>query len=228
VNTIDLPVFSKKDYLAVLEKLFWNNTPQCYYCKSHHFTPIKGNRYHCIDCNISFSVTVGTMFHKTRVNFNKWFYFISLFLGSGNKINIRRLAKDIALNRITVTLMLSKAVSMMSEKPDLLLEICKCFKGLNKNQIERSTKVNLNHRNKARFDSNLYQSEMIEKAKEIGEKNDLTFEKPKNKKMLCADLILFKSSQLIEANKRHIKSVKSMVKHNKTMIKYNKMTIYSL
>ncbi len=51
-----------------LEQCKWNNTPKCPYCESINQTPLKDTyRYHCNNCNTSFSVTVGTIFHQTHL-----------------------------------------------------------------------------------------------------------------------------------------------------------------
>lgn len=62
-----------------LEKVRWNNEPVCPYCKSKNCTPMpKELRHKCYNCNMSFSVTVGTIFHKTKCDLQKWFLAISL------------------------------------------------------------------------------------------------------------------------------------------------------
>ena len=63
-----------EDCLAYLEKVRWNNVPTCPYCNSTNSTSFKKeNRHHCNNCNTSYSVTVGTIFHKTKLDLQKWF-----------------------------------------------------------------------------------------------------------------------------------------------------------
>ena len=63
-----------------LEKLRWNDEPICPHCGSqneyHYRLKDRGifkGLYKCKDCRCRFTVTVGTMFEKTRVPLRKWF-----------------------------------------------------------------------------------------------------------------------------------------------------------
>jgi len=65
---------SHGDCIAYLEKIRWKYQPVCPYCKSIRVTSFKKEqRHHCNNCNTSFSVTVGTIFHKTKLDLQKWF-----------------------------------------------------------------------------------------------------------------------------------------------------------
>lgn len=105
-----------------LEKIRWGSQPQCPYCGSHNASPIKKeNRYHCNKCFTSYSVTVGTLFHKTRVALPKWFRAIRLVLNSPDSISVRQLAKEIEVNKNTAYYMLVRIHKAMSEEPEFLL-----------------------------------------------------------------------------------------------------------
>ncbi len=41
-----------------------------------------GRPFQCQDCNKSFSVTVGTIFHNTKLDLRKWFWIISLMINA--------------------------------------------------------------------------------------------------------------------------------------------------
>lgn len=104
-----------------LEKVRWNGKPVCVYCKSDKCTPLpKEQRYHCNNCNTSFSVTVGTIFHKTKVDFQKWFLAISLVLNARKGLSARQLARDIEVNKNTAWYMLMRIRNAMIEQGDLL------------------------------------------------------------------------------------------------------------
>jgi transposase-like protein len=81
---------------------------------------LKGQRYHCNACNTSFSVTVGTIFHKTKVDFQKWFLAISLVLNAKKGISARQLARDIEVNKNTAWFMLMRIRKAMHEYGDML------------------------------------------------------------------------------------------------------------
>ena len=93
---------SKKDCLRHLENLRWNGDPICPYCNSRHFTkPKLGGRYHCNTCNTSYSVTVNTIFHKTKIDLQKWFYAIYLILNYESSVSSRDLGKEINTTKDT-------------------------------------------------------------------------------------------------------------------------------
>jgi hypothetical protein len=50
-------------------------------------------------------VTVGTLFHKTRVDLQKWFLAIALMLDIESSITVRQLAAEIEVNRNTACYM---------------------------------------------------------------------------------------------------------------------------
>ena len=68
----------------------------------------KEQRYHCNNCNTSYSVTVGTIFHKTKLELQKWFLGISLILNAKKGISARQLARHLDVNKNTAWQMLSK------------------------------------------------------------------------------------------------------------------------
>lgn len=94
--------WSQQECIAYLEKIRWNDIPQCPYCGSKRSSPLEqGFRHHCNDCFTSYSVTVGTLFHNTHVPLWKWFLAISILLSSEKKISIRKLAKQIDVSKKT-------------------------------------------------------------------------------------------------------------------------------
>lgn len=109
------------DCITHLEKVRWHGEPACPYCKSTKTTPTKqGRRHHCNNCNTSFSVMVGTIFHKTKVDFQKWFVAISLVLNAKKGISARQLARDIKVNKDTAWYMAMRIRRAMNEYGDLL------------------------------------------------------------------------------------------------------------
>ncbi len=85
-----------------LESVRWGNKPKCPYCKSSNSTPLpKQKRHHCNNCNTSYSVTVGTIFHHTHLDLQKWFLAICLILNAKKGIAARQLARDLHVNKDT-------------------------------------------------------------------------------------------------------------------------------
>jgi len=85
-----------------LETVRWSSKPICPYCKSSRSTSMpKQLRHHCNNCNTSYSVTVGTIFHDTKLDMQKWFLAISLILNAKKGLSARQLARDIEVNKNT-------------------------------------------------------------------------------------------------------------------------------
>jgi transposase-like protein len=93
---------TKIDCLKHLEKVRWNNKPTCPYCESKRNSKMKKeNRYHCLDCRTSYRVTVGTIFHNTKLDMQKWFLAISMILNAKKGVSARQLARHIDVTKDT-------------------------------------------------------------------------------------------------------------------------------
>lgn len=111
---------TQKICLKHLELKRWNNKPFCPYCKSPSATPMpKENRYHCNSCNTSYSVTVATIFHKTKLDLQKWFLALSLILNAKKGISSRQLARDLGVNKNTAWYMQMRIRNAMVDQGDL-------------------------------------------------------------------------------------------------------------
>lgn len=112
---------NEADCIAHLEKVRWNGVPVCPYCHSDKSTPLpKENRHHCNNCNTTYSVTVGTMFHHTHLPLQKWFLAISLMLNAKKGLSARQLARDLEVHRNTgwfLAMRIRKAMDESTERP---------------------------------------------------------------------------------------------------------------
>jgi len=112
---------AQEDCLVHLEAVRWKEGIICPYCGSKRVTPmIKEYRHHCNACNTSFSVTVRTIFHKTKLDLQKWFLAISLVLNAKKGISARQLARDIEVNKNTALFVLMRIRKAMREYRVLL------------------------------------------------------------------------------------------------------------
>ncbi len=103
--------------IAYLEQVRWKGKPKCPYCKSPNNTPLqKEQRYHCNSCNTSFSVTVGTIFHKTHLPLQKWFLATALILNAKKGISSRQLARHLKVHRNTAWRIAMKIREAMHEQ----------------------------------------------------------------------------------------------------------------
>lgn len=103
--------------IEYLERIRWNGIPICPYCSSSKISIVKEeNRYHCNNCNTSFSVTVGTIFHDTRLPLQKWFLAISLILNEKINISSRKLARELKVNKNTGYYLAMRIRKAMTQK----------------------------------------------------------------------------------------------------------------
>ena len=113
-----------EDCLKHLESVRWDNEPSCPYCRSKKITPMKNEqRHHCNTCNTTFSVTVGTIFHATKLDLQKWFLAISLVLNAKKGISSRQLARDLGVNKNTAWYLQMRLRKAMVQNPELLTGI---------------------------------------------------------------------------------------------------------
>lgn len=110
--------------IGYLEEIRWGNGPVCPYCQSQKSTPYrKEHRHHCNNCNTSFSVTVGTVFHKTKLHLQKWFYAIKLLLQEQKKLSIQQLAEELEVNKNTSWYIISRLKQALAEEGELMKKI---------------------------------------------------------------------------------------------------------
>lgn len=117
---------TEDDCIRHLEDVRWSNKPKCPYCKSDKFTSMpKQKRHHCNNCNTSFSVTVGTIFHHTHLPLQKWFLALCIILNAKKGIAARQLGRDLHVNKDTAWRMDMKIRDAMREREqrDLLTGI---------------------------------------------------------------------------------------------------------
>ena len=115
---------TQDECLDYLEEILWDGVPKCPYCQSINATPYKQERrYHCNACFTSFSVTVGTLFHKSHVKLPKWFATISFFRDSSKRLSSRNLARKINVNKNTAAYMLSRIKKIAKTEPSILDKI---------------------------------------------------------------------------------------------------------
>lgn len=108
---------TQEDCLEYLEHVRWQGKPTCPYCKSINSTPApKEHRHHCNNCNTSYSVTVNTIFHKTHLDFQKWFLAIFLILNAKKGISSRQLSRDLDINKNTAWYMAMRIRIAMCER----------------------------------------------------------------------------------------------------------------
>ena len=119
---------TQENCIAILEQIRWGGKPICPYCSSTNASPMKRERrYHCNTCFVSYSVTVGTVFHRTHVELSKWFQAISLFLEQGERVSIRQLAAKVGVSKNTAAYMLVRLDSATTKELEMLEQLLKAI-----------------------------------------------------------------------------------------------------
>lgn len=98
----------------------WGGAPICPYCTSNNYCEEKNFRFKCLTCNTSYSVTVGTIFQNTKLDFQKWFVAISLVLNAKKGIAARQLARDIDVTKNTAWSMLMRIRKAMQDDNEMM------------------------------------------------------------------------------------------------------------
>jgi len=87
--------------IEYLVNIRWNKMHYCPYCKgtniSKHKEKNRRSRFQCSSCKKSFSPTVNTIMHGTRLPIYKWFMAICLIADAKKSISSRQLARHLDL-----------------------------------------------------------------------------------------------------------------------------------
>ena len=124
---------TEDDCLAHLERLRWGDKPLCPYCGAERVSRNRdathtatAARWKCQRCLKSFSVTVGTLFHGTHVELQRWFALIALVRGGPQEgVSASEAARRLDMRRPTVSTMLRRIREATPEDARLLAAVGK-------------------------------------------------------------------------------------------------------
>lgn len=98
-----------------LEAARWDGVPICPYCRAVDVSrnrdssrELTAARWKCQKCKRSFSATVGTIFHNSHVDLQRWFFLIALMLSAKNGLSATQVARDLEMRRPTVWSMMRR------------------------------------------------------------------------------------------------------------------------
>ena len=106
-----------------LEIVRWGESPACTYCASEKVSKHREahrDRWQCQECTKSFSVTVGTIFHNTHIDLQRWFLLVSLMLSEKKGLSSMQAARDIEIRQPTVWSMMHRIRKAMTDNGALL------------------------------------------------------------------------------------------------------------
>jgi transposase-like protein len=126
LNAIYKKFPTKESCVRFLEAIRWDKDQFCPYCSAPKYSELKGEyRYHCNICNTSYGVTVGTIFHRTRIDLQKWFFTILMITDMQNKgrWSNKSLTREISVNRNTVRFMIKRINRALIEQREIIYGI---------------------------------------------------------------------------------------------------------
>ena len=108
--------------IAHLEQVRWGDAPECPYCRSPRVGRKNdgGQRWNCHLCRKSFSVTVGTIFHNSHIDLQRWFLLIALMFSAKKGLSAMQAARDLEMRRPTVWSMMHRVRAAMKDDGELL------------------------------------------------------------------------------------------------------------
>lgn len=116
------PIFHDADKAREeLESIRWPNGPQCGHCgDTERVSAMRGKStrpglYKCYNCRKPFSVTVGTVFERSRVPLNKWMLAVHLMAASKKGYSAHQLHRTIGVTYKTAWFMMHRIREAMAE-----------------------------------------------------------------------------------------------------------------
>lgn len=110
-----------------LEALRWANGVVCPHCGSlgaHYKLQGKSTRpgvYKCVDCSDQFTVTVGTVFERSKIALNIWLQAVHLMCASKKGISAKQLERMLGVTYKTAWFMSHRIREAMTSSPDGLM-----------------------------------------------------------------------------------------------------------
>jgi|KBSSwiStaDraftv2_1062776.scaffolds.fasta_scaffold58777_6 transposase-like protein len=132
-----------------LEEQLWPDGPFCPHCGSFNNTALHGKAhrkglYQCNDCREQFSVTVGTVFERSKIPLHKWVLASHLFAASKKGMSSKQIERMLGVSYKTawfITMRLREAATDPSAEPmggaSKVLESDETFVGGKKKNVHK-------------------------------------------------------------------------------------------
>ena len=118
------PIFQDEDKAREwLEARVWPNGPTCPHCGNadlHRITPLRGKAhrpglYQCNECREQFTVTVGTVFERSKIPLTKWLAALFLLVSSKKGISAHQVHRSLDISYKSAWFMMHRLREAMRE-----------------------------------------------------------------------------------------------------------------
>ena len=120
------PVFQNEDRAReALEAVRWPDGPYCPHCGNSHqdkIAKIEGKKhshrpglFYCNECKGQFTVTVGTVFERSKVPLTKWWYAAHLFNQGKNGVSAHEIHRNLGVTYKTAWFMMHRLREAMTD-----------------------------------------------------------------------------------------------------------------
>ena len=121
--SITSPIYNDPDAArAHLEATLWPNGPVCPHCQSQNATAMQGAKhrkglYQCNGCRQQFSVTVGTVFERSKIGLHKWVLCTHLMAASKKGMSAKQIERMLGVTYKSAWFMMHRIREAMSPEP---------------------------------------------------------------------------------------------------------------
>ncbi|MBA7561150.1 IS1595 family transposase ISPepr2 [subsurface metagenome] len=103
------------DAIKHFEKVRWRKKPKCSYCGSDNIgSRNKDGRFHCKNCNKTFSVTTNTNIHNSRLPLKTWLFAFGVISDAKKGISAKQLERNLGIHYESAWVMYHKIRDLMS------------------------------------------------------------------------------------------------------------------
>ena len=108
-----------------LETIRWGDDPYCPHCGgiqvARKCESYRVGRWNCHDCKSSFNVLSGTIFEKTKIPLQKWFFAIGLIVNAKKSLSSCQLARDLDITQQSAWYIQQRIRAEMASKQSTIM-----------------------------------------------------------------------------------------------------------
>lgn len=122
-SIVELAQMTEEQSREMLERIRWQGTPKCAHCGTESVTKLEGKAhrpglYQCNACRGQFTVTTGTIMHRSRISLVKWILAFHLLCSSKKGISSLQLQRQLGLGSYQTAWHMTHRIRYAMEKGD--------------------------------------------------------------------------------------------------------------